>query len=197
VLIVVIVVVDVVVVVVVVIVVVTVGVAAAVAVVVVVVVVVFVVVVLLLLLLFYLLLDVDVAVAVAVAVLVLVVVVVVAVAVLSVVFVVFPDRSSYTLLLDGESIMHTAEAKASLKANHIRLLPSWPPHSPDLNPQEHVWGWAEDRLRKTEKQTYAVSTFKMRVHAVCKQYTGGAKLVPGLAKRMAKCLQRKGAPIGE
>ena len=70
----------------------------------------------------------------------------------------------------------------------------WP--APDLNPQENVWGWAEDRLRKTEKQQDTVASFKRGVHAICKQYPGGAKLVPGLVRRMALCIKRKGAPIG-
>ena len=108
-----------------------------------------------------------------------------------------PHRTSYKLLLDGETPMHTPEAKAALKANRISLLPDWPAHSPDLNPQENVWGWAEPQLRKTEKQTDSVATFKKRVFAICKQYPGGAKLVPGLAKRMAECIKRQGAPIGK
>ena len=58
--------------------------------------------------------------------------------------------------------------------------------------EENVQGWAEDRLRKTEKQQDTVATFKRRVHPICKQYPGGAKLVPGLARLMTLCIQRKG-----
>ena len=27
------------------------------------------------------------------------------------------------------------------------MLPGWPPSSPDLNPQENVWSWAEEEVR--------------------------------------------------
>ena len=63
--------------------------------------------------------------------------------------------------------------------------------------EENVWGWAGDRLRKPEKQQDTVATFKRRVHPICKQYPGGAKLVPGLARLMTLCIQRKDAPIGK
>ena len=66
---------------------------------------------------------------------------------------------------------------------------------PEGGQEENVWGWAEDRLRKMEKQQDTVATFKRRVHAICKQYPGGAKLVPRLARRMTLCIQRKGPPI--
>ena len=109
----------------------------------------------------------------------------------------FPDRRSYVLLLDGETLMHTHDAKAALKANRIRVFPSWPPHSPDLNPQENVWAWAEEEVRRAEKKMDSVSTFKRRILAACKQHPSGAKLVPGMTKRMAKCIKRKGASIGK
>ena len=63
--------------------------------------------------------------------------------------------------------------------------------------EENVQGLVEDRLRKTEKQHDTTATFKRRVHAICKQYPGGAKLVPGLARRMTLCIQRRVAPSGE
>ena len=47
----------------------------------------------------------------------------------------FPGRRSFTLLLDGESIMHTDEAKDAMRECGVRLLSPWPAHSPDLTPQ--------------------------------------------------------------
>ena len=65
----------------------------------------------------------------------------------------FPGRSSYTLLLDGESIMRTPAAKTAMKECGVSLVSPWPPHSPDLNPQENVWAWAEKELRRKEELT--------------------------------------------
>ena len=109
----------------------------------------------------------------------------------------FPKRASYVILLDGEKIMHTDEAKAAMQEVGIRPLPDWPSYSPDLNPQENVWAWAEPQLRKTEKKEDEVSTFKRRIIAVCKKYPGKDKLVPNLATRMRKCVKLRGENIGK
>ena len=50
----------------------------------------------------------------------------------------FPERSEWTILLDGEKLMHTPMAKALYKSKGIKILPHWPAYSPDLNPQERA-----------------------------------------------------------
>ena len=109
----------------------------------------------------------------------------------------FPERKSYTLLLDGESILHTDAAQAAMRDCGVRLLSPWPPHSPDLNPQENVWAWAEKALRKQEQRTDTFSVFKRRIIQACQKYVAKAKLLPSLAGRMEQCLKLRGGPIGK
>jgi len=48
----------------------------------------------------------------------------------------YPNRTWKTLLLDGESLMHTEDAQAAMRKWGLRALSDWPPMSPDLNPEE-------------------------------------------------------------
>ena len=88
------------------------------------------------------------------------------------------------------------EAKAAMRRHGVRLLQQWPSHSPDLNPQETVWAWAQRKLRKTEKRHDSLATFKRRIVDAARRYPSSAKLVPSMAHRVAKCLKRKGANLG-
>ena len=47
-------------------------------------------------------------------------------------------------------MLHGAAAKAAMRQHGVQVLPKWPPYSPELNPQENVWSWAEGKLRKLE-----------------------------------------------
>ena len=109
----------------------------------------------------------------------------------------FPSRATYTLLLDGETIMRTEEAKKAMQACGVRRLPGWPAHSPDLNPQENVWAWTEKHLRKAEKSTDTLTVFKRRIMDSSNRYEGKEKLVPSMVERVTLCRKLKGANLGK
>ena len=81
----------------------------------------------------------------------------------------FPDRKWKTIILDGETLFHTPDAVAAMKQWGIRPLPGWPANSPDLNPQENVWGWAEPQLRKIEAMGDSFETLAKRVPCAWRQ----------------------------
>ena len=109
----------------------------------------------------------------------------------------FPDLRVCRVLLDGERILHTSDTKAAMREEGLATLARWPAHSPDLNPQENVWAWAETELRKHEKKTDSVPTFKRRVAEACKRYPNKTALIPSMAGRVAKCVTRRGTNIGK
>ena len=89
----------------------------------------------------------------------------------------FPERSKCTILFDGETLLHTDDAKAAMRQAGLRALPAWPSHSPDLNPQENVWAWAEPHLRKAEAKADTFAKFKQRVCSV--RFVGRKSSQPG------------------
>ena len=93
--------------------------------------------------------------------------------------------------------MQTPEAKKAMKECGVRLLAPGPAHSPDLNPQENVWAWAEKKLRKVEHKTDTFPVFKRRIIQVAMQYQSKGNLVASLAGRMDRCLKRQGGKIGK
>ena len=75
----------------------------------------------------------------------------------------YPAMVRITVLLDGEKVLHSPEAKTALGEFNIVSMADWPKYSPDLNPQENVWARAEPLLRANEKGKDTFSTFKQRV----------------------------------
>ena len=109
----------------------------------------------------------------------------------------FPRKRSFVILLDGEKLLHAPVAKAALTEVGASCLPKWPGYSPDLNPQENVWAWAEETLRDQERDKDSFEVFQKRVLKACNDYPFGGKLVGSMAKRMTLLLDKKGANIGK
>ena len=110
---------------------------------------------------------------------------------------VFPNRATFTILLDGEALLHGPEAKVAMQAGGITVFPKWPGYSPDLNPQENVWAWTEPDLRKSENLRDTFETFQGRLLKTCKAYPHGHKFIEGMAKRMRLVIDKEGANIGK
>ncbi len=107
----------------------------------------------------------------------------------------FPRLSTFQILLDGEKILHGPAAKDAMKKAGIKTLPGWPKYSPDLNPQEHVWAWAEPRLRKLEKNNDTFEQFKKRTLKATTDYPSAEKLIGSMAKRCKMVSDRKGGML--
>lgn len=107
----------------------------------------------------------------------------------------FPNLDSYQILLDGEQLLHGPAAKKAMKDTGITCLPGWPKYSPDLNPQENVWSWAEPELRKLESKRDSFSAWQQKCLKAVNSYPSKDKLVGGMAKRVKLLNDNKGSMI--
>ena len=108
----------------------------------------------------------------------------------------FPRKQEFRLLLDGEKLLHAPAAKAAMKRHGMSTMPGWPAYSPDLNPQEHVWSWAEPALRKLEKDGDSFQAWQKKCIKAVNAYPSKTKLVGTMAKRVKKVILKKGAMSG-
>ena len=106
----------------------------------------------------------------------------------------FPGKGKFNVLLDGEKLLRGGPAKTALKKNGIVLVPDFPPYSPDLNPQENVWAWAEPELRRREHSDDSFTNFQSNALKAVRAYPSGEKLVGSLAKKCKQVLERSGGP---
>lgn len=107
----------------------------------------------------------------------------------------FPEKTSFQILLDGESLLHAPVAKRAMAKHGIKNMPGWPGYSPELNPQENVWGWAEPHLRDMESGKDTFETFQKLVLKAVREYPAHKKLVGGMTKRCKDTLDREGGAL--
>lgn len=74
----------------------------------------------------------------------------------------------------------------------IKVLPKWPPHSPDLNPIENLWSWLE-----AEADALACKTLSEHKRAVLNLLKNVPKrivksLIASMPKRIQEVIRLKG-----
>ena len=95
---------------------------------------------------------------------------------------------------DGSSIHNSKEAKLWLRQYQIETL-EWPPNSPDLNPQEHVWRAMKQHIKRQDR---LVLTEKGLCEAVREAYkhesrrTGFMKYVESMPERVKDVIKNRG-----
>ena len=109
----------------------------------------------------------------------------------------FPGKTFFQILLDGEPLLHKPVAKRAMAASNITLLPNWPKYNPDLNPQEHVWSWAETHLRELEDGKQSFETFQKLVVKAVRAYPFSKKLVGTMARKCATIIERSGEALDD
>lgn len=108
--------------------------------------------------------------------------------------------SSWTLQQDNDPAHGDAGPSINKyntrRGTRVQLLRSWPPSSPDLNPIENVWAWAQQRVNARGCKTFA--EFKQAVIDTLQSVP--LQMLKGLARsmpeRLAKVLENDGEKTG-
>jgi hypothetical protein len=79
---------------------------------------------------------------------------------------------------------------------NIKLLPNWPPNSPDLNPIENVWAHAQAAVDKAGCKTFPDFCTQVDWQLAHLPTSYIESLYASMPKRMEKCVQVKGVKTG-
>ena len=104
----------------------------------------------------------------------------------------FPGRQCIRILVDSEPLLHASQARAAMAQFGIEVLADWPKYSPDLSPQENVWGWVEREVRKCEEKADSYADFCRKLFRVAQRYPAGS-LIASMHQRVQAVLSNKGA----
>ena len=107
----------------------------------------------------------------------------------------FPEHTRIRLITDGEALLHAPPAQREYSNFGIVRLGPWPKGSPDLNPQENVWAWAEKKLRELENVNDSLTAFKQKCTRATKAYpkASAVRLAESMTRRVKKVIEMKGA----
>ena len=94
---------------------------------------------------------------------------------------------------DNDPKHTSAMAKYWFIDNGIEVL-DWPPHSPDLNPIEHLWWYLKKRLNSYETEPISIHELWERVEKEWNAIPPGEciKLIDSMMDRVAELLAAKG-----
>ena len=106
--------------------------------------------------------------------------------------------SSFKLLLDNDPCHKNGAANALEKWHKrhpgvvVKVVPNYPPHSPDLNPIENVWSWVQRKVQ--EKACANFEEFKYEVLKTFKELPKQMidNLYGSMVKRMAAVVENGG-----